>query len=312
MKSLLTLLAFLLTCTFSAQAQYPGWMEHFEAPFTGYQSRFIVIDTVGTGNLWQIGKPQKAAFDSAYSYPNAIVTDTVNTYPPNDTAQFIVKVVGYYAGNTQPILDWYALEDFSFRFKLDIDSGEVAKVEVSADTGTHWVDIMTEDTTYDITWGPGKPDLSGKDTNWQYFYADVVSWSLNSGYPHFLADKSKQVDTILVRFTFISDGNETNKDGWIIDNFQVHNFWSGIRDIANDNLISIYPNPAKDAIYIRSNYSYKADAIVTIFDLSGRVVVPKQSVSEDGVLPVSLPDGNYRLIYDTGSELSVKQLVIMK
>ena len=78
----------------------------------------------------------------------------------------------------------------------------------------------------------------------------------------------------MVRFTFISDGNETNKDGWIIDNFQVDNFSSGIKDIANDNLISIYPNPAKDAIYIRSNYSYKADATVTIFDLSGRVVVP--------------------------------------
>ncbi|MDA3953800.1 MAG: transposase [Bacteroidales bacterium] len=34
--------------------------------------------------IWQIGTPNKTFFDSAYSSPNAIITDTVNYYPINN------------------------------------------------------------------------------------------------------------------------------------------------------------------------------------------------------------------------------------
>ena len=50
----------------------------------------IEIDTSNAGNIWQIGQPDKAIFDSAFSAPNAIVTDTVNYYPINDSSSFIL------------------------------------------------------------------------------------------------------------------------------------------------------------------------------------------------------------------------------
>jgi len=57
----------------------------------------VFIDSVNfRHNVWQIGKPQKSIFKSAYSIPNAIVTDTINPYPINDTSSFIITHIVYY------------------------------------------------------------------------------------------------------------------------------------------------------------------------------------------------------------------------
>jgi len=45
----------------------------------------ITIDTQAN-NIWQVGKPAKSQFNSAYSIPNAIVTDTLHPYPSNITS----------------------------------------------------------------------------------------------------------------------------------------------------------------------------------------------------------------------------------
>ncbi len=52
---------------------------------------WLWIDTVSNpNNIWQIGSPQKTVISSAHSAPNVIITDTVNTYPPNNTSVFII------------------------------------------------------------------------------------------------------------------------------------------------------------------------------------------------------------------------------
>ena len=58
----------------------------FEVPSTDI---FINPDS---GNLWQIGKPHKVFFSSAHHGSKAIITDTLNTYPPNDTSSFIYTI----------------------------------------------------------------------------------------------------------------------------------------------------------------------------------------------------------------------------
>ena len=52
----------------------------------------IEIDSLNASNIWQIGEPSKTLFSSARSNPNALVTDTLNNYPVNDSSSFIVRI----------------------------------------------------------------------------------------------------------------------------------------------------------------------------------------------------------------------------
>ena len=83
MKKLITILAVLmLTNTTFAQWEY---FIDFDSPNS--QNNHIIIDTISNpDNIWQIGVPSKTIFDSAYSLTHAIVTDTLNAYPVNDTS----------------------------------------------------------------------------------------------------------------------------------------------------------------------------------------------------------------------------------
>ncbi len=43
------------------------------------------VDTISNPiNIWEIGSPNKTGFDSAYSYPNVIITDRLKPDPAND------------------------------------------------------------------------------------------------------------------------------------------------------------------------------------------------------------------------------------
>src|SRR5690606_28661361 len=69
---------------------------------------------IDTGSIWQIGPPQKSVFDSAATNPNVIVTDTINTYPINDTSSFTV-------GLNTSLVNW-AITAIRWTQKLDMDS----------------------------------------------------------------------------------------------------------------------------------------------------------------------------------------------
>jgi len=303
MKLIFTLIALLLCNT-----AYTQWIfeNTFESPKNLYNDRFIIDTANYPNNIWQIGEPQKTIFNSAHSYPNAIITDTITPYPPNDTSVFYFKVVSYNPTSSPP--HWYALVGFSFNFRLDIDSGEIAKVEISTDSSTHWVDLLAEDTTYDIMWINGKPDLSQSSNGWKYFDIQFLSWGNKiKSYPHYITR-----DTTLVRFTFISDSTDTSKDGWMMDNFRTYNVTENVETITNNNLISIYPNPAGDYIYIKANYNYYAKPEVVIYNLQGQEVYATKELPQSGYLHVNLPAGMYTLVYSTGTARAMKQLVIRK
>src|SRR6266478_1466792 len=78
-----------LFLTLLTQLSYGQWWKplvfNFDKPEPVY------IDTTLSGNIWQIGRPQKVFFDSAFTRPNAIVTDTINYYPKNNVSEFILK-----------------------------------------------------------------------------------------------------------------------------------------------------------------------------------------------------------------------------
>lgn len=130
MKNILFIFMLFLSNMVIAQ---PFWEINFESE---WDSNKIVIDTLNQSlNRWSIGKPQKNVFTSAYSEPNAIMTDTLNALRPNDTSVFYLF---HKRDNTAPFHIFY----LRFWFQIDGDSTDYGSIEISPDKGLHWIDIL--------------------------------------------------------------------------------------------------------------------------------------------------------------------------
>ena len=226
-----------------------------------------------------------------------MITDANEPYPVNDTSSFILKFerdeesYNLGGGNIQLSL--------SFWYKINSDTlTDYGKIEVSADNGLSWIDIMSEDETYGFHWMESKPVLSGNSNGWQYFSVDISELTYSVGF----------CDTLLYRFSFISDGVQTNKEGWIIDDFGLDDMYEGIEDFGNPDLITIYPNPAANEVSVAAdNISLQR---VEIIDFTGKTLVRKPM--EKGVLKFDLPNGMYILkLFDIG-KIYVKKLLVAK
>lgn len=257
---------------------------------------FISIDSTNSHNVWQVGKPNKAIFTSAYTPPNAIVTDTVGHYPANDGSIFILKLPGYYPFFGAPL----SIDFISFYYQLDIDSGDIARVEISEDSGHNWFNPL--DTLPSIYW-------------WATWLADTPVFSQSTiGWKRFVLERQmfySAPDSVLMRFTFISDDIDSVRDGWMIDHMEFVYSFEGVSLLQNPNLISVYPNPSKGNIYIHTTKQY-ADAKLTIYNTLGQEVYHTESPPQNGYLNLPLPSGSYTLKYFGGDEYCVKRIIITK
>ncbi len=293
MKRLFTLL--FIVVSFSAQAQWVDCENYitFEYPDALYPIA-VSIDTVNyPNNIWQIGKPHKTVFNSSLSLPNAIITDTINTYPPNDTSVFTLKLPGkiLIAPST-----FHFLYEFAFFYQLNIDTTTVATVEISVDNGMSWVNTLVSLPTYWL-WASPIPNFSSSTSEWKQ--AKLAAYG------------GTMYDTVLFRFIFISDTTLSTKDGWMIDNISVWYWCEGAADnIKNENLLSLYPNPSKGNIHIHSNALQKQDAAVSVYNVLGQEVYKTENILPDGNLHLHLPDGIYTLKYFAGDEYCVKRVMI--
>jgi len=250
-KKLFMLLS-LISMTFSSFAQW-SWNIDFEEP--GPVER-IFIDTVSLAhNVWQVGVPGKTIFNSALSPVHAIVTDTLNPYPVNDTSQFIITHVrpGPWGGGNYSLL-----LDFSFKMNTDTLT-DFGRIEVSIDHGANWINLLTQDATYGFNWVYPKPVLSGSTNGWVHFSEDINNLTYGVGYS----------DTLWYRFTFISDNIQTNKEGWMIDDLLFNDYWEGISEIHPGSLLSVSPNPASDFISITTKI-HSPRPKVQILNLQGK------------------------------------------
>ncbi len=292
MKKLITILTVLmLTNTTFAQWDY---FIDFDSPDS--QNNHIIIDTVSNpNNIWQIGVPSKTVFDSAYSLTHAIVTDTLNTYPVNDTSSFILKHIrpGFLGGNESLQLNFW--------FKFNSDSlTDFGMVEASIDNGITWINLLTEDTTYYLQWLEPKPVLTGNSNSWQHFALELSMLTYELGYS----------DTLLYKFTFISDNIQTNKDGWMIDDFQLNDWWLGIDEFENSDKINIYPNPSNGNITIESSSINLRDLRIEIYNEIGILVLNKELNSNN--LRLDLPNGMYFIKLFDDKKIYLKKLMIEK
>ncbi|MDB5281563.1 MAG: hypothetical protein JWO06_638 [Bacteroidota bacterium] len=228
-------LMILITGSTTAQQLY----QYFDgADTTAWRSLLIQMDT-DSANIWQIGRPQKAIFNRAATIPNALVTDTINVCPPNNTSRFSFKVVPVYS---------FGVLAVQWKQKLDMDlhhSGGV--IEYSVDTGTTWHNVFNDPHVYNFygfqsankdTLLSGEYAFSGTDTTWRDIWMCFeMSWL---GYH----------DSAYFRFTFKSDSVTNPKEGWLIDNMVVHmDLMHPVKEVTKD-YFNVYPNPTKDIVNV--------------------------------------------------------------
>ncbi len=240
--------------------------------FFDFESEESIILVGDSTNTWQIGKPDKNLFVDSRSGLNAIITDTTNSYPVNDTSSFYFTIY-------KPEYDMYCALWFSFWHKFETDSTkDYGFVDFSFDGGDSW----------------------HQGANWNLYFEEVLFWreyvDLNIGRyedPIITGDSHGWVrdeytlrwaygvkkgtaepiypDSILFRFNFISDSIQTNKDGWMIDDIRVEKLVCGGIQGSESLHIKIFPNPTPSELYISST-SQLIESL-KIFDLAGNCII---------------------------------------
>jgi hypothetical protein len=226
-------------------AQYfDGSDSAFFVPWWGSGSLYVYKDTM-PGNIWEVGPPQKLIFDSAATLPNAIVTDTVNYYPINNTSSFYFDVVPYSS---------HSILGIQWKQKLDMDKGtDGGLVEFSFDYGATWLNAFNNPYVWNFfgydaqnadTLASGEYAFSGTDSTWKDVW---LCYQLD-----FVAAST---DSIKIRFTLKSDSVDNNREGWMIDNLNAHiTMGHPVKDVAKSNYFNVFPNPAKNIINIELQY----------------------------------------------------------
>jgi hypothetical protein len=267
MKKVFILMFFLqLSSSLFSQKEFMCYLD-FENNNFCYQDTLMIDYVSNPNNIWQIGKPVKTLFDSAYSMPNAIVTKLDSVYPVNDTSSFIII---HFAD--------FALRDFgtmwiNLQYQINSDTlKDYGTIEFSPDNGLTWINALT-DTTYFLHWWNPKPVLSGNSDGWQNFEI----WFKDPNH-HF---NIQWGDTVLWKFSFISDSVQSNKDGWMLDNIYVNDWYEGISEF-QQNIISISPNPFSQSTQITLNQSYHSIALA-VYDSQGKQVAQQQYADCDKI-----------------------------
>lgn len=286
----------ILISIFYASHVHAQWV--YDHPQTSYDTvqfetayPYLTIDTSAT-NVWQIGIPQNTILDSAYSPNMSIMTDTLSTYGMGVDSYFQLDI-GYF---NHEGFDWNIFLDFKHRWHTDTlkDGGFIT---VSYDNGLNWINVIDEPDgffwwdlnpftefegfntglnlyTESDTLFNGENGFSGTSTEW-----------VNSGFGWtFLPIGPKSgggIDTLKIRFNFISDSMDTGKDGWIIDDIRF--FSVDIPGSVFENIVpqfNLFPNPASTNLTISPD-SYQTNLTVSLYNSQGQLCLIEKGISGD-------------------------------
>ena len=260
-KLLLIKIGLLIFLSFNQKliAQSISYLINFEDTTSPYDLR---IDTISnSNNIWEIGEPNKVLFDSAYSKPNAIVTDLQNPYPINDTSSFII----YHLAQGGLAQDPYPATILEFYYKVDTDSlNDFGLVEFSPDNGTTWVNLL-DSSSQNINY-QGPPTITGRSNEWQFISLEFADLGAYYNIQH--------LDSVQIRFTFISDNVSNGKEGLMFDNiFFYDSGFIGV-DSYDKNCIffKTYPNPCQKELHIEyENKEYDTHSLY-VFNTQGKII----------------------------------------
>ena len=272
MKKLYTLFSCLLFSCFHLAAQTQS--QYFDGADTSFFSSINIELDPDSTNIWQIGQPQKPIFNVAATFPNAIVTDTINYYPPNNTSRFTAKII------VQSIfVGVYAIQ---WKQKLDFDSmsDDGGILEFTIDNGVTWQNAFNNPYVYNFygfqpsnvdTLANGEMCFSGTDTVWRDIWLCFeMSWM--SQFP----------DTIMTRFSSISDSMQTlPHEGWMIDNMMSHfTIVHTVNEVNNGNYLNVFPNPTDGIVHVqvKKQTTFHIIEHMELVDAQGRIVAQWENI----------------------------------
>lgn len=260
---------------------------------SNYAMNFYVDTINNPTSVWQIGHPNKLIIDAAFSGNNSIITDTENTVPANDTSSF-------YFIHFRDVFQPFFVFVLQFKYNLDGDVNDRGMIEISPDVGNTWYDLLELDSTAGLIWITPKPDLKGNSGGWQSFDVDMMGWDLGGNI---------YVDTILFRFTYITNNSVNSHDGWAIDDFILSDYYMGVNELRNDNMVSIYPNPVSYQLTIERKAS-DGNQTVQILNYFGQKIYHNSNFKGASIEVSSLENGIYFLRYSDKDEFSIKRFVV--
>lgn len=283
---------------------------------------YLSIDT-SSQNIWQIGEPNKVFFDSAYTPNLAMVTDSVNYYPENNSSYFDIKV----SPANFPSYGWMVFLEFTHKYDTDtlMDGGYIT---VSYDYGLTWMNIIEDNSwNYDAIPYPGEPtglNLYGEEdalfNGEKGFSGNSGSWVTTEFGWHFYPVSPPGLttmleDTTIIRFNFVSDSLNNNKEGWLIDHIRLieYTLMGSVNDLRKIDF-GIFPNPVQDQLHltISDNTQLKS---YSIYSISGvQIINCDLSEGEAYTIDVSeLKNGMYLLeVNDIDGHRDLRRFVIKR
>ena len=243
--TLLTLFTALTFTAFGQNNPHTAWVEYIDFDNPVWDSSYLLleIDTTNSSNIWQIGLPQKTIFNQAYSFTNVLVTDTINPYPINNTSSFTIR---YFTHNCPEIFGSYY---------SDADSlNDYGMIEFSKDNGISWIDVLQDSLVYG-----DKPVLTGKTNGWRQFYF---------GFGHYF--QNSYDDTLLLRFTFISDSIDTQQEGLMFDDLGFC-LSANTQNLYQLNNLKVFPNPTNNLLNFQFDEPID-DAEIRIYSNIGQLM----------------------------------------
>jgi hypothetical protein len=261
MKQLYLLL--LLTYYYNiAEAQWQQ-RQYFDGADTALYNSFFMHFGADSTNVWQIGRPQKTIFNKAATIPNALVTDTINGYPINDTSSF---TFGF-----KPSASGFGILALQWKQKLDYDTGyDGGIIEYSLDTGSTWKNVFNNPEVYNFygfnvlnkdTLPGGEYAFTGTDTSWRDIWLCF--------------DRSLIADSIIFRFTSLSDSIDNGREGWMIDNMSWHiTIIHTVNKQISDEYLKVYPRSTEGIVHIEAEKTQELHIIesMELMDINGKVV----------------------------------------
>lgn len=302
-----TLLLFFFSSASLITSAQGFYTQYFDGADTSASNSIFILRDTSAGNVWQIGAPQKIIFNRASTVPNALVTDTLNNYPPNNTSSFIFQFP------LQPF--FFNIIAIQWMQKLDFDSADGGIIEYSIDHGNSWMNIAGDPHVYNFygfqnpqnfdTIFTGESGFTKRDTSWKNIWLCFDGWYLSS-----------VTDTAYFRFTMKSDSIDNGNEGWMIDNI-----WAAetiIHTIKKNELtdyVRIFPSPTNGIINIETKKLTEDHVIeqMTLTNMKGQVV--KQYSLSQAKYTIDISDqlsGQYYLKIKTNKATNTFKVVLNK
>ena len=268
------------------------------------------LDSVYPAGCWQVGHPNKPVFTSAYSEPNALVTDTLFPHLDSTTC---------YAQFTMIADDEAALgKQIRFNYWSDMDSLQsFGWIEKQNSYTYQWSRLPISDAYY--VWFENSGEIltdsgavfTGRTNGWRS--ASILLECMGVFHDDDQDRGGGWSDTMRLRFAFRGAPNSAGFDGWMIDDVEaIPLMCIGGTEEFDQQEVLLLPNPADDHVRFGPLPFEGSIGDVGIFTSDGRAVRSARIGSSNAVDldTKGLPNGVYTVRVLRDREQMTRRLIV--